>query len=255
MYKSLDQAIQAIVSVGRRLDSRGLAAATSGNYSVRLAQGPIAITVSGRHKGRLGAEDVMLVDAEGIALDDRRPSAETALHTSLYQLYPHVNAVLHVHSVAAVTLTRYLPGAGEIVLEGYEMMKAFPGISTHETTVSIPVHDNSQDIQTLAGQVASRLREGPLADSRACAAATTARGSEQKSRLLLAATEPQSALSITRRPQASFSNEQVPAYLIRGHGTYAWGKDLDEAERIIEALEHLLMCEIEALRLRAGRPI
>jgi len=209
MYTSLDQAIQAIVSVGRRLDARGLAAATSGNYSVRLAQGPIAITVSGRHKGRLGAEDVMLVDAEGIALDDRRPSAETALHTSLYQLFPHVNAVLHVHSVASVTLTRYLPGAGEIVLEGYEMMKAFPGISTHETTVGIPIYENSQDIQTLAGQVAGRLREG----------------------------------------------SQVPAYLIRGHGAYAWGKDLDEAERIIEALEHLLMCEIEALRLRAERPI
>ena len=209
MYTSLDQAIQAIVSVGRRLDARGLAAATSGNYSVRLAQGPIAITVSGRHKGRLGAEDVMLVDTEGIALDDRRPSAETALHTSLYQLFPHVNAVLHVHSVASVTLTRYLPGAGEIVLEGYEMMKAFPGISTHETTVGIPIYENSQDIQTLAGQVAGRLREGP----------------------------------------------QVPTYLIRAHGTYAWGKDLDEAERIIEALEHLLMCEIEALRLRAERPI
>jgi methylthioribulose-1-phosphate dehydratase len=205
---TLDQAIQAIVSVGQRLDSRGLAAATSGNYSVRLTQGPIAITVSGRHKGRLVAEDVMRVDADGVALDDRKPSAETALHTSLYRLYPHVHAVLHVHSVAAVTLTRYLPEADEILLEGYEMMKAFPGISTHDTAVSIPVYENSQDIPTLAGQVAARLRGGA----------------------------------------------QVPAYLIRGHGAYAWGKDLDEAERIIEALEHLLMCELEALRLRAGRP-
>ena len=43
-----------------------------------------------------------------------------------------------------------------------------------------------------------------------------------------------------------------PAYLIRGHGAYAWGKDMEEAERVIEALEHLLSCEIEAIRLRNG---
>jgi methylthioribulose-1-phosphate dehydratase len=44
----------------------------------------------------------------------------------------------------------------------------------------------------------------------------------------------------------------VPAYLIRGHGAYGWGKDMEEAERVIEALEHLLSCEIEAIRLQAG---
>jgi hypothetical protein len=29
---------------------------------------------------------------------------------------------------------------------------------------------------------------------------------------------------------------------------------MEEAERVIEALDHLLSCEIEALRLRAGVP-
>jgi methylthioribulose-1-phosphate dehydratase len=46
--------------------------------------------------------------------------------------------------------------------------------------------------------------------------------------------------------------QDEPAYLIRGHGAYAWGKDMDEAERVVEALEHLLSCEIEALRLRGN---
>jgi len=206
MSFSLDEATKAIIASGRRLDAHGLAAATSGNYSARLADGRVAITVSGRHKGRLGPDDIMLVDQQGTALQDKKPSAETALHTLIYRLFPQINAVLHVHSVAGVALTRYLPTAREIVLDGYEMLKAFPGISTHQATVRLPVYENTQDMPSLAEVVSRRL-------------------------------------------QASAT---VPAYLIRGHGEYGWGKDLEEAERIIEALEHLLQCELEALRLKGG---
>ena len=206
MYSSLDQAVQAITAIGQRLDARGLAAATSGNYSARLVDGRIAITVSGRQKGRLSAKDVMLVDGQGTPLEDQRPSAETALHTLVYRLCPHVNGVLHVHSVASTTLSRHLGTAGEILLQGYEMLKAFPGVSTHETALRIPLFENSQDIPRLAESVARRLREQP----------------------------------------------GLPAYLIRGHGAYGWGRDLEEAERVIEALEHLLLCEIQALLLRGA---
>jgi methylthioribulose-1-phosphate dehydratase len=207
MYPSLDQAVQAITAIGQRLDARGLAAATSGNYSARLADGRIAITVSGRHKGRLSAKDVMAVDGQGSPLEDQRPSAETALHTLLYRLYPHVTGVLHVHSVASTTLSRHLGAAGEILLQGYEMLKAFPGVTTHETVVRIPVFENSQDIPMMAEAVARRLR----------------------------------------------AQAAPPAYLIRGHGAYGWGRDLEEAERVIEALDHLLLCEIQALQLRGAK--
>ncbi len=192
-----------IIAAGRRLDARELAPATSGNYSVRLSDGRIAVTVSGRHKGRLGPDDVMVVNADGVALEDKKPSAETGLHTQLYRRYPRVNAILHVHTVPVVTLTRHLPRANEIVLRDYEMLKAFPGITTHQAVVTIPIFENSQDIPALSREVERRLND-------------------------------------------------EPAYLIRGHGAYAWGKDMDEAERVIEALEHLLSCEIEALRLRNG---
>ena len=33
-------------------------------------------------------------------------------------------------------------------------------------------------------------------------------------------------------------------YLIRGHGTYVWGRDLAEARRHAEALELLFDCEL-----------
>ena len=70
---SLDEAVEAIVASGRRLDARGLAPATSGNYSVRVDEGKIAVTVSGRHKGRLTRDDVMLVDERGNALENKKP--------------------------------------------------------------------------------------------------------------------------------------------------------------------------------------
>ena len=206
MRLSYDQAIDVLIATGQRLDARGLAPATSGNFSVKLDDERIAVTVSGRHKGRLTRDDVMLVSRDGVALENKKPSAETGLHTLAYKLHPQVNAVLHVHSVPVVALTRVLREAAEIVLTDYEMLKAFPGITTHEAVVRIPIFENSQNIEALAQEVDNRLRTGA----------------------------------------------PVPAYLIRGHGAYGWGKDLEEAERVIEALEHLLSCEIEAIRLQAG---
>jgi len=39
-------------------------------------------------------------------------------------------------------------------------------------------------------------------------------------------------------------------YLIRGHGTYVWGPDLDTALARLEGLEFLLACELERRKLR-----
>ena len=40
-----------------------------------------------------------------------------------------------------------------------------------------------------------------------------------------------------------------PAYLIRGHGVYCWGKDIDSCMRNLEALDFLIECELELMRL------
>ena len=40
-------------------------------------------------------------------------------------------------------------------------------------------------------------------------------------------------------------------YLIDGHGLYAWGRDMAEARRHLEAFEFLLHCELELRRLGA----
>lgn len=147
----LQTAAKKLIDAGVFMHSRGWVPATSGNFSARLDDGTIAITVSGRHKGQLTPEDIMRVDMEGNSLDGRRPSAETLLHTTLYQRYPEIHSVLHPHSLGAMLVSRLFRDKLEI--RGYELLKALNGITTHESVVDIPIFKNSQDITTLSEEV------------------------------------------------------------------------------------------------------
>jgi len=137
-----------LIEAGQVLHSLGMVPATSGNFSARLAGGHIAITVSGAHKGRLQPQDIMTVTEQGNSLDQRRPSAETGLHLQLYRKFPGAGAVFHVHSRSA-TRTGKMTGT-KIVLQNYELLKAFEGISTHKTSLTVPIFENDQDILRLA---------------------------------------------------------------------------------------------------------
>jgi methylthioribulose-1-phosphate dehydratase len=148
-----DRAAHAIVALGQRLDLRGLAPATAGNYSLRLGEGAIAITVSGSHKGRLSPDQVMRVDSAGTPLDDKKPSAETLLHCLIYAVDPAAGAVVHTHSVAGTVLSRALADQPAILLEGYEVAKIYPGVDTHEVGIAVPLVDNSQDMPALAAEL------------------------------------------------------------------------------------------------------
>lgn len=163
MSSRFDLATSEIIDAGRRLDARGWAMGGSGNYSIRLEDGTFAVTVSGRHKGRLQHDDVIRVDASGRSLDGRRPSAETLAHMAIYRSRPTTNAVLHTHSVAAVVLTRLQRDANQIVVAGYEMLKALPGFETHETEAVLPVLPNNQDMHRLAGEAEQALLKDPQA--------------------------------------------------------------------------------------------
>jgi len=150
---SLADATDAIIAAGRWLDGKGWAPATAGNYSMRLADGARAITVSGWHKGRLTADGVMRVDAHGQSLDGKWPSAETALHMDLYRRFAGANAVLHSHSPEAVGLSRAFPGARSYRLAGHEMLKVLPGFTTHDAHFDLPIVDNSQDMGDIIAAV------------------------------------------------------------------------------------------------------
>ena len=205
MSLSFEQAAQRIIKAGNRLDTMNFAPATSGNYSIRIGDNEMAITISGAHKGQLSPEQIMRVNLDGNPLEEKKPSAETLLHCQIYKKHPHISAILHTHSVANTVLSR-VASCDEIILDGYELLKAYPGIKTHETTIHLPVFENTQDMVALSDDVEKVLNEKP----------------------------------------------DTPAYVIRGHGIYGWGADMDEAERVIEATEFLLACELEHLKLKGA---
>jgi methylthioribulose-1-phosphate dehydratase len=197
---------QAIVNAGKKLGAQGLTPATSSNFSMRMDVDHAAITISGRDKGSLTLSDIMVIDMNGNAVGtSARPSAETLLHTQIYRHYPDVNAVLHTHSRNQTVASRLFAGAGHIALEGYELLKAIAGHTTHEAHIDLPVFPNTQDMTELVVQVNDWIR----------------------------------------------ADKPLYGYLIDGHGIYAWGRDMAEAERHIEAFEFLLACELDLRRLRA----
>jgi len=202
---ALRRAAGEIITNVRELAAAGWTPATSSNFSRRLDDKHAAITVSGRDKGRLTEDDIMVVDFAGKAVgSDHRPSAETLLHTQLYQRYPDdVGCVLHTHSQNQTIASRLYAGKGHVRLYGYELLKAFRGNETHETEILVPVLPNSQDMHTLAAQVDCLLDKRTLW-----------------------------------------------GYLIDGHGLYAWGRDMAEARRHLDAFEFLLGCELELRKLQ-----
>ncbi|WP_191488676.1 methylthioribulose 1-phosphate dehydratase [Pseudomonas sp. FEN] len=150
-----------IIEAGRFLYGRGWSPATSSNYSTRLSSSQALLTVSGKHKGQLGPDDVLATDLMGNSLEPgKKPSAETLLHTQLYAWRAEIGAVLHTHSVNATVLSRTTLGEF-IEFEDYELQKAFSGVSTHESTVRVPIFDNDQDIARLAAKVQPWLEAHP----------------------------------------------------------------------------------------------
>ena len=151
---------QLLINFGQTAYARGWVPATSGNFSVRLDEQSIAVTSSGKHKGKLTLKDILALDLNGEVLGQPfppgKPSAETALHTQLYQLFPEVQAVLHVHSLSAVVLSRTVTGDA-VIIENHELVKAFNGKTTHENELVVPIVDNDQDINRLASTIGPRL--------------------------------------------------------------------------------------------------
>lgn len=155
-------AIDGLREVGREFHARGWSVGTSSNYSVVVSREPLEllVTASGKDKGNLQTTDFVRVDADGQPVFDGQPksSAETLLHTVLAS-QPDVGAVLHTHSVWTTLLSQLYADAGGFEIEDYEMLKGLEGVKTHQHTEWVEIFDNTQDIASLAEEVAAHLRD------------------------------------------------------------------------------------------------
>ncbi len=163
------QEMEALCETAHWCAARGWLPATSGNFSVRDATtGKIYVSPSGLDKGRMESTDLLALSAAGKVVGGKgKPSAETALHRVVYATHLEANAILHVHTVWNTLLSlRFLEAgrdAGFVVLEGFELLKALEGVSTHECAEELPILRNTQNYKKLAEQLDKKLRENPRA--------------------------------------------------------------------------------------------
>ena len=155
-----EPAVRDVLTLAHHAGDRGWIPATSGNFSVRVDAAHAAVTASGGDKAKLTTEGVIVADINGPA--HPRASAEAPLHLALYRISPEIGAVAHVHSMASVLASLHFQKAGHLTLEGLELLKAFRGATTHETSLDVPIFANTQDMDGLAVEVEKHFRGKPL---------------------------------------------------------------------------------------------
>ncbi len=86
------------------LVEHGLVVLTWGNVSgIDREAGLVAIKPSGVAYDRMTAEDIVVVDLEGHAVEGTlRPSSDLPTHLALYRAFPSVGGIVHTHSPKAV---------------------------------------------------------------------------------------------------------------------------------------------------------
>ena len=158
-----DQMLSQLAAEAARLANLGFMACTAGNVSVLVERDPLqaAMSPSGVDKGQLKPADFIRIgaDARPLPPDARKPSDEALLHMRIYQA-TGCQAVCHGHPPHATALS--LGGGRELLSRGVEMQKAFAGTTTHVGECRIPIVENSQDMEELAGFVcAARTPQVP----------------------------------------------------------------------------------------------
>lgn len=137
-------------------------AGTAGNLSARADAEHFWITASGLPKGRLDEDDFLLAHVGDGAIAERgraeqAPSAETAIHATLYSLFPDAAACLHGHSVAAcLATTRVSAKARALRLPPLEMVKGFD-VWEHRPKTELALFDNHLDVKRIAKDIRSRF--------------------------------------------------------------------------------------------------
>lgn len=148
-----------LMSIIKRITARGWCPATAGNFSLLLDRQPMRmlITPSGVDKNLISGDDLLEVNEKVEVLSGKgNPTAEGLIHAAVYETR-EAGSVLHVHTVANTVLSEKYLNRGFVELSGYEILKAFPGVSTHEHTERIPIFANSQDMKKLSQQVRNKL--------------------------------------------------------------------------------------------------
>lgn len=111
----------ALVALGRSLFERGLTHGSTGNLSVRTADG-FLMTPTGSSLGSLDPARLAVLDGNGVHVRGDPPTKEAALHLAMYRERPRDAAVVHLHSAHSVAVS---------VLEDTDPSDAMPPLTAY----------------------------------------------------------------------------------------------------------------------------
>ena len=158
----------ALAKIGKDFHHRGWMAGTAGNLSARSnnSEDCFWITSSGLPKGQLDKHDFILMDYKSNEIrqrfyDHAKPSAETDIHSTIYNLFPHARACFHIHSVDACIASAHIT-AGQMRLPPLEMIKGL-GVWQQDPVVSLNLFDNLFNVAEISQQIQTRFRDNPPA--------------------------------------------------------------------------------------------
>lgn len=152
---SLTDFYSPLIDVGKTFYKKGWLMGTSGNFSRRFNPNTFFITKSGVDKGNLCSDDFTRI-VDGKSTWDDKPSAETCIHTTIYQLFEDARAIYHVHDPYAALVGRRDLEAGETKLKGWEMIK---GLGVWEDVeICIPILFNHSNVENIADAIVSLFR-------------------------------------------------------------------------------------------------
>jgi ribulose-5-phosphate 4-epimerase/fuculose-1-phosphate aldolase len=127
-----------IIRIGRRLYSRSLVVAKSGNLSCRLDEDTILITAGGTSLGALTQKDIVKISLSKKSNGPgRRPSSELPLHSMIYRSFD-CTRVIHCHPPLANAYFAVYPRLAELIFETRYTIGEVPVVRQNTVTVTNP---------------------------------------------------------------------------------------------------------------------
>ncbi len=141
-----------LIKTCARLYERQLTVSAGGNMSVRLNDSEILITPSGKNKGLLREDDLLILSMDGEVLEGfGKPSIESGMHLGLYNSNNETNAVIHCHPLNCIALTMKGKIKTDLTPEGVLLLGDVPTVGyytpgTKELADAVAAYSSSKAI-------------------------------------------------------------------------------------------------------------
>lgn len=123
-----------ICEVGRRVYSKGFAAANDGNISYRIGENEVLCSPTMICKGYMKPDDVCMVDLDGNQLaGTKKRTSEILLHLTIMKERPDVKAVVHCHPPHATAFAVNRQAIPQCILPEIEVFMGEVPLAPYET--------------------------------------------------------------------------------------------------------------------------